>query len=433
MRSLIVPPSATRAALDLAIGLSNGDEKVVIRQRLIVPLRGAARLTPGGWVAMSERTKFTVDEARREPIRVRPVGGAILDGDVWVRTPMDRPKPVGECHGLGERLTWRSTGAYDIAATPMVLAGEVTDHGLVHDVRTGADSCRWEIELSGPNEPDSESRVVWWDGGGRYAAWQPDQLQESASVWRFAVPEGFTAPAVVAVARAGSWLGVWWHDEWSEVLKSAAKTFGSRTTAQLVRWFRLPVLARRAVGPVRKFAIAHPLETLTAWLFDDPPAGLRWPARADGWLPAVASTFRSWMPTKDQANNLLQTFASATAGLSPDDELPIEVRLALQLARLDPLLMARFVRSIQSGTQEPFAAVVGYLLAARANATGRDGFDQTLIDEAVRAFRWESTGSGPSDNERWADQLAVRIARDEPFRLQLAIRLLDSLSASRQG
>jgi hypothetical protein len=425
---LTVPPSAARAALELTIGLVCGEEAAVVRQRLSVPLRGAARLTPGGWGALDGSAALTVEEARREPVRVWPPGGAILDGDVWVRTPTDRPKPIGECLGLGERLTWRHD-PYDVAAPRLVLAGEVTDRGIIRDVRRSPGDDGWQVQLFEPNEPDAESSVVWWDRSGRYATCRPDPGHGLDATWAIDAPDGLTAPAVVAAAGAGAWLGSWWSPDWPHVLLAGTRKFGSRTAAQLARWFRLPVLARHASDLVRQFALANPVEVLTAWLFDDAPADLRWPTRANGWLPAVASLFRSWRPSDAEVMDLLHNFASVSSDLGHDDELPAPVKLGLLLGRVDPLLMARVVRRLQAGTSEPLSALVGYFLAARGEAKDGGGFDQAMMDETVRAFRLEDYTSEPFDDQPWANQLAVRVARDEPFRIRLAIRLLDSLSA----
>lgn len=426
LTSLLIPLYATRPILDLKIGLANHNSSTVIRSRMELPLQGAARLTSSGWEAMDSSTRWTVEQARREPVRVWPPEGAILDGDIWIRNISSRPKIIGDCLGLGERLTSRQQ-PYNIESTQQILAREVTDPGLLLDARRVVGESGWELELTSASEPDPDNEVLWWDTSG---PWTTAKVQacELSNSWKFTTPKSLSTPAAIALSRAGAWLGVWCEGDWAESLKDGVRTFGARTMAQVVRWLRLPVLSRRSHRTVQKFAHGSPVEVLSAWLFDDPPSSLKWPTRTDGWLPVVASVFREWRPTIDEAQSLLSQFSTVTGSMPQKDELPHELQLCLQLARVDPFLMARIVQRIQEGTKEKkLASFVDYFMYAGVPEKPWSEFDQTLIEEAGRSFRTESQARARTDEIRWADQLAIRAARDQSFRIRLSHELLKVL------
>src|SRR5262249_30263847 len=108
--------------------------------------------------------------------------------------------------------------------------------------------------------------------------------------------------------------------------------------AAMVRWLRLPLLQETSLPLVYAFALKEPGTVLAAWVTGGPPEGLAWRQEEEGWLSGVRAGFRDWQPGLVAVDPLLDVIEEHTR-ISP-----LMVALALDLMRVDPLLMGRVVR-----------------------------------------------------------------------------------------
>src|SRR5262249_28581868 len=124
---------------------------------------------------------------------------------------------------------------------------------------------------------------------------------------------------------------------WAEVLSRLPG--GNAEAAALVRWLRLPLLQEPSLPlVVLGFALKEPGTVLAAWVTGGPPEGLAWRQEEEGWLSGVRAVFRDWQPDLAAVDALLDVIEEHTRNSS------LMVALALELMRVDPLLMGRVVR-----------------------------------------------------------------------------------------
>ena len=97
-------------------------------------------------------------------------------------------------------------------------------------------------------------------------------------------------------------------------------------------------LQESALPLVRQFALKEPGTVLAAWVTGVTPEGLTGRQEEEGWLSGLRAVFKGWQPDLAAVDALLDVIEEHTRIGS------LMVALALELMRIDPLLMGRVVR-----------------------------------------------------------------------------------------
>ncbi len=271
-----------------------------------------------------------------------------MEGNTWISRLSHQPRPLSELAGLGAKLTV-CRGPFNSDGDAIYLANEVVNRGLLRDVILDeshpADGSirQLRLELERSLEPDKHFEVIWWDTSGKLQRLQPRPFQKDGATrndwWVVDVPRPLSWPLAVAIAYAGIRKGAWWPWDWFDPLPDLGNEKPWHV-AVLLRWFKLPILSRASLSDVRKFAQNHPAPVLKAWLLDDAdPQPFHWSMADEGWLSAIREVYRDWWPSPSAVKKLVQ-------GMESNDHTdPPIVRLGWSLIRLDPLIMAKVIRS----------------------------------------------------------------------------------------
>src|SRR5262249_21296298 len=152
--------------------------------------------------------------------------------------------PIGEVAGLGAPMTLR-LGPYNAGRDAMTVAQSVIDCGVIEGLRE-ADG-ELHLLLSRPIEPSDRHRVVCWDFNGQIHELQSRaQESEPGDLWRCVPPDIATEYLAVALMYEGLRLGALWRGDWHMSIEQQADA-DPRRVAAMLRWFRLPLLAEKAL------------------------------------------------------------------------------------------------------------------------------------------------------------------------------------------
>jgi hypothetical protein len=342
---------AAEPRLVVRLGLVWGKKTCQAVRSLDLTVVGAARLDASVWVALKGDDALTAEQCRQSPLRLwlppRRHGRAIawtewalVEGDEWLGRPSLLPRSLPTVTGIGAPLTIRY-GPYNSFGDELRLAREVRDQGLLREVSLDpAGTPRSaRLELTDEMVPSERHRVLWWDASGQRHDLTPVAIpggRGGVSWWEVPLPETVTRPLAVAVADRGRRLGAWYPHDWADGLSQL--TGGIPEAAAMVRWLRLPLLQELSLPLVHAFALKDPGAVLAAWVTGGPPEGLAWRHEEEGWLSGVRGVFRDWHPDLVDIDALLDVIEEHTRISS------LMVALALELIRVDPLLMGRVVR-----------------------------------------------------------------------------------------
>jgi hypothetical protein len=460
---LMIPPGAARRTLEFTIGLICQSEQARITRRIPdVAITGAAKLHADVWTILPEQNPLSAEVARAHQFQVLPPRiwhgkpvefreWALMEGSTWIGRLSHQPRPLGELAGLGAKLTV-CRGPFNSDGDAISLTNEVVNRGLLRDVildesyPADGSTRQLRLELDRGLEPDEYYDVFWWDISGNLQRLRPRPFQKDGVIrndwWEVDVPRSLSRPLVVAIAYSGVRKGAWWPWDWFDPLPDLGEEKPSDVAVRL-RWFKLPILSKASVSDVRKFAQRHPAPVLKAWMLDnDAPEPLRWNMADEGWFSAIREIFRDWWPSSSTVEELVQGMAS----ISHTD--PPIVRLAWSLIRLDPLIMAKVIRSWRQTAQG--RSTVGDKLFQRlksrvseftsVQSVRRDSpakqrllgscsqlmqVDPKFVEELLDAAERELNHKHVEWFER--DNLEVAIGAIEPFRQLLAGHLLTQL------
>jgi hypothetical protein len=462
--SLAYPDQSGRArTLELLVGLQYGGNVARVALKLPVLGSGAARLRGEAWVPLNGGAELDRAEGDAELFRIVPPvcweglkvafdDCAVMEGNTWVGRPRPSPCPLPGLAGLGAPLTVRR-GPYNSTGEAMHLAAAVVDHGLVRafEVETSqGEQFGIQIALARPLEIDAKCKVAVWCRDGSLLWAEPRHPVQDVGVasdrWTAELPPHAASPRAVAVAFDGIRRGAWWSDDWVQGLEELGVERASELATALW-WLRLPILSREPSSRIRYFAQAFSTEVLGAWtLTVDVPVSLQWSRCDEGLRSAVRTLYRDWEPDP----GIFPALSDRAADDCDFGELP-QVRLALALLDLSPLLMAKLLRAwlvdgrvwredpasaralvglIQQRVHER-AVVVG---PTRAKVQGLEvawercaellggvdlGFLQSLFDEAAEHVLRRTPLGGVT-----ADNLDVAIGKVPLFRDLLALEIL---------
>ena len=231
-----------------------------------------------------------------------PRDWAIMEGKSFAHRPSGRIAKLKRPAGFGAALSLIQGPYNSDTPLPHTLVQSVVQQGIVVGLtRWNSD---WTLWLDQSLTADEDHQVVLWGNSGAFAVLEPDQLDQcDGLVWKGKLPDCFQSdePLSAALAFRGGSLG----SAWEEGFQVHWRQPDFRRTANLVRWFRHPLLAPDWEAGAREFARAHPLSSLLAWLLDRKVDGfpsLSLPAESDDWFGVVRQVFYQWQPDPQQAS-----------------------------------------------------------------------------------------------------------------------------------
>jgi hypothetical protein len=243
------------------------------------PLSGIAVETEEGWKVFKERVDIDVEYLRGRRILTRVPSRyhgdqlvvedwAWMEGDHFCGRPRDKACAIGgTLHALGESLCL-GAGPYNRPFGGQRLARSVIQSGIVD--RVEQDGGEYQIQLRHAIELGPGYAIWVWIENGASPEVVPvtDWIQEEDACLVALNPSA--KPVAFAISFRGEWQGArtcqsGWNGFADLILSSPAW----ETTAQWLKWWRVPLLQEVLRTAVRKRVIEAKIGTIRAWAATD--------------------------------------------------------------------------------------------------------------------------------------------------------------------
>ena len=404
-RTLAGPITSAASALarktKWLIGLDRAGESARVSPEFEPTRHGGAILRGEVWEVLDPANALDAGDARRSPVLIVPPktwdgrdvpdkDWAVMEGEDWVSRPGLRPVILPNLSGMGGRLTVRLGTFNAVPATPpeggpkrldaLILADRVVDRGIVRGIYPSEatdDAHAWRIELANEVEIDEGYEVHSWDRSGavhhlKPRAWPPGEPSRH-DWWSVEPPYIATEPRALLVTYHDKRLGAWWSADWAVGLVDVAEANEAGHIADLLLWFKLPVLEERSLPEVRRLAERWPTDILRSWMSKEAPAG---------WRFAIRAAFRDWRPGPDQFAVLSKALGAAE---KVPEGAPALKASALNLMKICPILMGRLLRGQAAGsTLSDMRTFLRWVRAKVEDDLRFEVCDPDLPDETVR-------------------------------------------------
>jgi hypothetical protein len=400
--------------LQITLGVKWQDNFQTIKKEIAVEVVGAARLNDGVWHPINEKSELEAETARTANIKIKPPGRwegkekkmsdwAVMEGDLWIKRLSPNQSKIGDLAGLGAPLTVR-LGPYNAERDVMTVSQTVIDRGVID--MASLNNGELLLHLSKGLDPSEGYSIALWDVDGRIYETTPAP-EKNHRIWRCPL-SGRTVDYIAAgVSYEGRRLGSCWQPNWSSRIKSVV-AIDPIKTAEMIRWFHLPLLSDQSLSDVCKLAHLYPAEFLLTWLEQNGEENTFCSGDlSEAWLGAVRVIFRDWKP--DEASVARIIFCLST-NAAHSEVLPNISRLFL---RVDPRLLYKIL-AVWTNRQPDLVAAQEELRKLRLQiAEARIDTEysvkcQTLLEESAREW-----GVDTNFIEKGIIQYAIRSVQGE--------------------
>jgi hypothetical protein len=455
--SLVLSPNVDYNRVPVSIECeSNGRLRRIAASLQIGPLNGIAVETEEGWKVFKERADMDVEYLRSHRVLTNvpshydgdplEVGDwAWMEGDHFCGRPRNTASMIGGAlHALGESLRL-AAGPYNRPFGGHRLARGVIHSGVMEWVEQDGEVYQIQLRRALELGPD---HAIW-----AWYEYQPKPEIVAASDW---IQEGDTClvhsggrPIALAISFQGAWLGartsqMGWKG-FADVISSSPDW---RTTAQWLRWWRVPLLHENLKAAVRARIVESRIETLWSWASteDFQVDAMYSEEHEDAWRSVTRSFLWDWKPNATESAAILKRLGLLTGDPDQDNghawdgcgELltihPLLLALAARrgLAELypgqafeDPLYLLEKLRNhildldlYASGSQTDSALVEARIRAAEAMGVDEAFLTRRLLPDAIALVR----GALARDHN-----LRVAIANSQAVRKYLAAAVIEKM------
>ncbi|MCI0661515.1 MAG: hypothetical protein L0220_10610 [Acidobacteria bacterium] len=428
--------------LQITLGVKWQNNIRTIKKEIIVEVVGAAKLNAAGWNPVHEKSELEAETARTAQIKIKPPARwdgreknvsdwAVMEGDQWIKSLSPNQTKIGELAGLGAPLTVR-LGPYKADRDVVTVAQAVIDHGVLDKV--SLDNGELQLHLTRELDPSKGYSITLWDVDGRIYETAPAP-EKNHRLWHCPLSGRTTDFIATGISFEGWRLGSCWQSNWSSRVKSVAG-IDPLKTAEMIRWFHLPLLSDQSLNDISKLAHHYPVEFLLAWLEKNGEGQTySFGDLTEAWLGAVRLIFRDWRPDVSSVSRIF-------TGLSTDtDHTEVLANVSQLLLRVDPRLLFKMLsvwtneqpdrssaleklkklrlQIAEARIDTEYAAKFQTLLTESSKEWGvdTDFIEKVIIKDAIRSARGEALDR--------RDEMNISLAiSSETLRRLLAISLI---------